>query len=302
MSSGQGQQLSALLNRPPVERCTGSTWPDCNPGTVGSGHFKAPSGLQWLVSGCFPNHSQCTQCVLHPGIGLCMTGRRVSRTSWSTRMCPHSACASACAKRGASSGCGWRRNGGSLAQLAVGRNTAASRLLSQLFRQWCAHNSLNCTDAVVVLQAFAAEQACTSVRGDNMPRRDHSFHPPAQLQAEGAHHLNSSSKALQSVEQRDHFVSLQHQAWEKQRAISGQAKNSRNCRTSDVIPAMPSCQTHVPAAAFPPATSPGRPLQSSVEKRIFNEVAMPNSCSLAHILHFSQPTQSMMRVTLWNVV
>lgn len=28
---------------------------------------------------------------------------------------------------------------------------------------------------------------------------------------------------------------------------------------------------------------------------------MPSSCSFAHILHFSQPTQSMMRVMLWKV-
>ena len=122
MSSGQGQQLSALLNRPPFERCTGSTWPDCNPGTVGSGHFQAPSGLQWLVSGCSPNHSQCTQCVsaLHPGIGLCMTGRRVA------------AHASACAKRG-------RRVRPAAAAAAASRswllgNAAASRLLSQAKR------------------------------------------------------------------------------------------------------------------------------------------------------------------------
>ncbi len=27
----------------------------------------------------------------------------------------------------------------------------------------------------------------------------------------------------------------------------------------------------------------------------------PQTCSLAHILHFSQPTQSMMRVMLWKV-
>ena len=44
------------------------------------------------------------------------------------------------------------------------------------------------------------------------------------------------------------------------------------------------------------------PAQSSAENRILREVAMPRSCSFPHILHFSQPTQSMMDVMFWKLL